>query len=311
VNAPLQHQPVLLDEALAGLAVVPDGIYIDGTFGRGGHSGAILQQLGPQGRLIALDRDPAAVVEAQQRFGEDPRFQIWHRSFSELEDTAAAAGVSGRVQGLLLDLGVSSPQLDDPERGFSFQSDGPLDMRMDPTKGVSAADWLNSADEQEIGRVLHELGEERFSRRIARAICVRRQSAPLRSTFELAELIRQASPRTERNKHPATRSFQAIRIFINGELEALRSCLQQALRVLAVGARVVVISFHSLEDRIVKQFFKTASQGERLPKGVPVVVDQLRPPKLRLLGKVRAGEPELAVNPRARSAVLRIAEVLT
>ncbi|MEJ2576954.1 MAG: 16S rRNA (cytosine(1402)-N(4))-methyltransferase RsmH [Gammaproteobacteria bacterium] len=304
------HRPVLLDAALAALAVRPAGCYVDGTFGRGGHAAAILSLLGPNGRLLAIDKDPAAVAAARARFGADPRFGIVHASFAELAELAAREGLVGAIDGLLLDLGVSSPQLDDPGRGFSFQADGPLDMRMDTSRGRSAADWLAEADEAEIAGVLRDLGEERFARRIARALVEQRAARPLRRTLELAALIERASPTRERHKHPATRTFQAIRIFVNRELDDLRQCLGQALEVLAVGARLVVISFHSLEDRIVKRFFREAAQGRQLPKGLPVTGGPVGA-RLRLVGKaVRADEREVAANPRARSAIMRVAEVL-
>jgi 16S rRNA (cytosine1402-N4)-methyltransferase len=312
VSAAAEHRPVLLKEALAALAVVDSGCYVDGTFGRGGHSGAILQRLGPEGCLLALDRDPEAVAVARSRFGADPRFRIVHASFGNLAAVVDRAGYVGRVNGLLLDLGVSSPQLDDAERGFSFMQDGPLDMRMDPTAGESAADWLNRAAEEQIAQVLFEYGEERFSRRIARAVVARRKQTPWCRTGELAELIAAAVPVRERHKHPATRCFQAIRIHVNRELEALQDCLEQALEVLAGGARIVVISFHSLEDRIVKQFFRRGAEGEKVPKGLPVRQDQLRPPRLRLVGRAaRPDELETQGNVRARSAVIRVAEVLS
>lgn len=304
------HLPVLLEAAVAALNLRPDGCYVDGTFGRGGHAGAILARLGANGRLIAFDQDPDAVTDARARFGTDPRFQIEHVSFSALQVVAEREGLVKRIDGLLLDLGVSSPQLDDPRRGFSFQQDGPLDMRMDPSRGRSAADWLATAAEDEIAAVLRDYGEERFARRIARAIVQTRIERPLRTTGELAALVERASPLREKHKHPATRSFQAIRIFVNRELEELQDALRQALTVLAVGARLVVISFHSLEDRIVKRFLRDAAHGERLPKGLPVT-ERDRHPRLRLIGKAQQAEAaEVSANPRARSAVLRVAEVL-
>ncbi len=304
------HLPVLLEAAVAALNLRPDGCYVDGTFGRGGHAGAILARLGANGRLIAFDQDPDAVTDARARFGADPRFQIEHVSFSALQVVAEREGLVKRIDGLLLDLGVSSPQLDDPRRGFSFQQDGPLDMRMDPSRGRSAADWLATAAEDEIAAVLRDYGEERFARRIARAIVQTRIERPLRTTGELAALVERASPLREKHKHPATRSFQAIRIFVNRELEELQDALRQALTVLAVGARLVVISFHSLEDRIVKRFLRDAAHGERLPKGLPVT-ERDRHPRLRLIGKAQQAEAaEVSANPRARSAVLRVAEVL-
>lgn len=302
------HAPVLLDAALEGLRVMAEGCYVDGTFGRGGHARAILARLGGAGRLYALDRDPDAVAFGRAAFAAEPRLRLEQGSFADLAAFAGRHGIAGRVDGLLLDLGVSSPQLDDPARGFSFQADGPLDMRMDPGSGESAADWLARASEREIAAVLSDLGEERFARRIARAIVQARTSVPLRTTAELAALVARASPARDPHKHPATRTFQAIRIFVNRELEALAQGLDQSLRVLAVGARLVVISFHSLEDRLVKRFMRDRARGEVLPKGVPVTG---RPAggDLRVIGKaVRANAAEVARNPRARSAVLRVAE---
>lgn len=305
-----QHLPVLLNETIAALAVRADGCYLDGTFGRGGHAAELLGQLGAHGRLYALDKDATAVAFGRQRFAGDERITIEQGSFAQLEAFAERQGIIGRVDGLLLDLGVSSPQLDDPQRGFSFSQDGPLDMRMDATGGRSAADWLAEVDETTLARVLKEYGEERFARRIARAIVADRRERPFRTTAQLAGLIARVSPGREPGKHPATRCFQAIRIFINNELEDLKSALLQSLRVLAVGARLAVISFHSLEDRIVKRFLRDAAYGERFPKGLPVP-DSVRHPKLRLIGKaIRPSQRELAGNPRARSAVLRVAEVL-
>lgn len=304
------HVPVMLDEAVDALNIRADGIYIDGTFGRGGHSGRILQELGAAGRLLAFDKDEQAVSVARQRFAADRRFSIVHGSFAELAGVVAEQDLSGRVDGLLLDLGVSSPQLDDPQRGFSFLSDGPLDMRMNRSRGRSAAEWLADAAEDDISTVLHEYGEERFSRRIARAIVARRAQLPITGTRDLADLVAQVCPFKEKHKHPATRTFQGIRIFINRELEDLQVCLRDSLEVLARGARLVVISFHSLEDRIVKRFMRDMAKGPQLPKGLPVRHEEARG-RLRLLGKSqRASAAELQRNPRARSAVLRVAEVL-
>jgi 16S rRNA (cytosine1402-N4)-methyltransferase len=305
-----QHLPVLLNETIAALAVRAEGCYVDGTFGRGGHAAELLERLGADGRLYALDKDAMAVEFGRQRFSSDERVTIEQGSFAQLEDFAERHGITGRVDGLLLDLGVSSPQLDDPQRGFSFSQDGPLDMRMDATRGPSAADWLAEVDEATLARIFKEYGEERFARRIARAIVADRRERPFRTTAQLAGLIARVSPSREPGKHPATRCFQAIRIFVNNELEDLKSALVQSLRILAVGARLAVISFHSLEDRIVKRFLRDAAYGERFPKGLPVP-DSVRHPKLRLLGKaIRPKDTELAENPRARSAVLRVAEVL-
>jgi 16S rRNA (cytosine1402-N4)-methyltransferase len=302
------HRPVLLREVLDGLAVRPDGIYLDGTFGRGGHAAAILERLGPDGRLYAMDKDPEAVRVALDRFGRDTRFHIQRGTFAMLGHLAREQGVAGRISGVLLDLGVSSPQLDDPERGFSFLRDGPLDMRMDPEQGQSAAQWLAQAGEAEIARVLQEYGEERFARRIAQAIVRDRAERPITTTQQLAELIAAAVPTRERHKNPATRSFQALRIQINRELQDLEAALEQVVGVLAPGGRLAVISFHSLEDRMVKRFLRRESRGEELPLGLPVTGGP-KPGRLRLLGKaIRAGEDEIALNPRARSAVLRLAE---
>lgn len=306
---PLNHRPVLLHEAVEALAIRPDGIYVDGTFGRGGHSSLILQQLGVSGRLVALDRDPDAIRSAAAVIGDDPRFSIEHVSFDALEEISAKLGIKGEVDGVLLDLGVSSPQLEDAQRGFSFMHNGPLDMRMNPDDDLTAADWLSDASQQQIKRVLSEYGEERYSGRIATAIVSRRQERPLMTTMQLAELIDQAVPRKEQGKHPATRTFQAIRIRINQELQQLSAVLEQALSILSPGGRLSVISFHSLEDRIVKRFLREHSRVDRLPKGVPVMASQLQQPELRLVGKAVTPSPgEIRENPRARSSRLRIAE---
>ncbi len=302
------HKPVLLDEVLAVLAVEANGVYVDATFGRGGHSAAILERLGGDGRLIAIDRDAEAVACAGQRFGDDPRFAIAHATFSEITRVVDEHGVHGKVNGVLIDLGVSSPQLDQSERGFSFLHDGPLDMRMDQRQALSAADWVASAPESEISDVLHGFGEERHARRIARAIVSARQQAPIRTTGQLAQIVAAANPSWEKGKHPATRAFQAIRIRINGELSAIDDTLPQVIDVLCPGGRVAVITFHSLEDRRVKRFFRDAASGDHYPKGVPIPAAALKP-KLRLLGKARApSAAEVALNPRARSARLRAAE---
>jgi 16S rRNA (cytosine1402-N4)-methyltransferase len=304
------HQPVLLAEVLTALSIKPDGVYVDGTFGRGGHASAILAELGPQGRLLAMDRDPEAVQSAERQFGADPRFEIEQGAFTMLSKVVAQRQLQGKVHGLLLDLGVSSPQLDDASRGFSFSADGPLDMRMDPSSGVSASEWLESASENDIARVLKVFGEERFSRRIARAIVEIRQASPLRTTRQLAALIEAAVPMREKHKHPATRSFQAIRIFINGELDEITAVLEQVIDVLAPQGRMAVISFHSLEDRIVKRFIRDEYRGEQPPEEFPLAgMDYV--PRLRPVGKaIRAGAAEVDQNPRARSAVLRVAERL-
>ena len=304
------HRPVLLKEAVDGLSVQTDGIYMDGTFGRGGHSREILARLGPQGRLLALDRDPEAHAAAEALAKSDSRLAVYRAAFSMLERIATEAGVSGRVNGVLLDIGVSSTQLDDARRGFSFTQKGPLDMRMNPTSGESAADWLMRAPEADIADVIHEYGEERHARRIARAITTARTTAPLTDTLQLAEIVSRAVPRHERHKHPATRTFQAIRIFINQELAELAACLEQCLKVLAPAGRLAVISFHSLEDRMVKRFIRDHA---RLPEP-DLKAPWLEPqgtPVLRSVGKaVQAGDAEVLENPRARSAVLRVAEKL-
>lgn len=305
-----EHSPVLLEAALDGLAIRPDGIYVDGTFGRGGHAGEILRRLGAAGRLLAFDKDPAAVAVAREKYGSDGRFAIWRGAYTMLERVAQQEAVTGRVNGILLDLGVSSPQLDEPERGFSFRQDGPLDMRMDPEHGPSAAQWLREAKEDEIVRVLRDYGEERFARRIARTIVRERDTQPIERTGRLAELVAAAVPTRERGKHPATRTFQALRIAVNRELEELREVLEQAVRVLAAGGRLCVISFHSLEDRIVKRFMRDmarpAGDLPELPYPIPGAE-----PRLRLVGRAhRANEAEIAANIRARSAVLRVAEKL-
>jgi 16S rRNA (cytosine1402-N4)-methyltransferase len=303
-----EHHSVLLGPAVEALRIDPEGIYMDGTFGRGGHSRAILDALGDKGRLIAIDRDPQAVAYGQARFADDSRFSIVHGSFAVLADVAREAGVMGQVDGVLLDLGVSSPQLDQVERGFSFGKAGPLDMRMDTTQGESAARWLARAEVDEIAAVLKKYGEERHAKRIARAIATARAQAPITTTDRLADVVSQANPSWEKGKHPATRSFQAIRIHVNGELDAIEECLPQVLDVLASGGRLAVISFHSLEDRIVKRFMRNQAKGDPFPPGVPVRQDQLQP-RLRLVGKaIHPDAAEIEANPRARSAVLRVAE---
>jgi len=303
------HRPVLLEEALAALRIAPEGRYVDGTFGRGGHAAAILERLGGSGQLLAVDRDPEAVAAARARFGSDPRFAIEQGSFAMVEEMVARRGWTGEVNGILLDLGLSSPQLDDPARGFSFRQEGPLDMRMDPESDRSAAEWIAEAGEAEIVSVLHEYGEERFARRIAAAIVRARQETPIRTTRQLAGVVARAQPRRDPHKDPATRTFQAIRIHINRELEALDALLDQTERVLAPGGRLAVISFHSLEDRRVKRFIRRAERGAELPPDLPVREAERPQPRLRAIGRpIRAGAEEVAQNPRARSAILRVAE---
>jgi 16S rRNA (cytosine1402-N4)-methyltransferase len=303
------HRPVMLEEALAGLNVVAGGVYVDGTFGRGGHSGAILDALSGSGALHALDQDPQACGAAFKLYGESPNFHIHHRNFSELRAVASELDLLGRVNGILLDLGVSSPQFDDAARGFSFGKDGPLDMRMNPQNGESAAQWLAHAEEHDIADVLWKFGDERNSRRIARRIVATRAETPLVTTTQLAALIAEVPGPRSHKIHPATRSFQAIRIHINHELDALESALQQALEVLAPGGRLAVISFHSLEDRIVKRFMRDAArETDNYDRRVPHAPSTTQA-VLSLVGRKQLpGEQECEVNPRARSAVLRVAE---
>jgi 16S rRNA (cytosine1402-N4)-methyltransferase len=302
------HTPVLLDEVLAGLAVQADGRYCDATFGRGGHTAAILARLGPGGRVCAIDRDPEAIAAGRERFAGEPRLTLIRGSFGRLEQLVRAAGWEGGLQGVLLDLGVSSPQLDEARRGFSFMQDGPLDMRMDNETGSSAAQWLARAGEREIADVLFKLGEEKFSRRIARAIVAARAEQPIDRTGRLAQVVAAAVPTREPGKHPATRTFQAIRIHVNRELEEAEAALPQAVNLLGPGGRLCVISFHSLEDRLVKRFMRREAQGDPVYAGLPNVPPHARP-RLRLVGgAVMPGDAEVAGNPRARSAVLRVAE---
>lgn len=305
-----EHYSVLLRESVAALVQAPVGVYVDGTFGRGGHSRAILSELSSEGRLYAFDKDPEAINVGRALAAEDERFTIWHDSFAALGQRLEAAALTGKVSGILLDLGVSSPQLDDPARGFSFMRDGPLDMRMDTTRGESAAEWINRADEDEIAFVLKEFGEERFARRIARAIVAERIKQPFARTKHLADIVTAANPKWEREKHPATRAFQGIRIYVNAELDDLKLALDAALDVLAPGGRLVVISFHSLEDRIVKRFFRDQARGKDFPKGLPVTEKMLEQ-RLRLIGKAnKADSNEVSENIRSRSAVMRVAEKL-
>jgi 16S rRNA (cytosine1402-N4)-methyltransferase len=304
----LIHEPVLLGPAVDALDVTPEGIYVDATFGRGGHAGEILRRLGNSGRLLAMDRDPDAVEEAKRKFADDKRIEIRRGPFSMLGHYVEEKGLTGKIHGVLLDLGVSSPQLENASRGFSFRNEGPLDMRMDPDSGESAAQWLNRADESDIARVIKEYGEERFARRIARLIVERRAEQPIENTRQLASLCARAVHTREPGKDPATRTFQAIRIFINRELDEVASVLPQAVSALKVGGRLAVISFHSLEDRIVKRFIRKESRGDDFPPDLPVLQSALKP-RLRPIGKpVRADAQEVQRNPRARSAVLRVAE---
>jgi 16S rRNA (cytosine1402-N4)-methyltransferase len=300
---------VLLAEALAGLAVIRDGCYVDGTYGRGGHSTGILDELGPEGRLLALDKDPDAVADAQRRFQDDSRFTIRHAGFEDMRPIALDVFAGRAVNGVLLDLGVSSPQLDRADRGFSFAKDGPLDMRMNTERGMTAADWIAAADEDELIRALRRFGEEPHARRIARAIIAARSRQRIATTGALAELVAAAVPRQRRERiHPATRVFQAIRIVVNDELGALERGLDAALQLLATGGRLVVISFHSLEDRIVKRFIARESRGDPAYAGLPEMPVSARP-RLRPVGRlIRPSQTEEQANPRARSARLRIAE---
>ena len=305
----LQHRTVLLDEAVEALVTRADGTYVDGTFGRGGHSRLVLEKLGTAGRLISFDKDPLAIATAQQI--TDPRFGIVHESFASLRTAMAERGVE-RVSGVLLDLGVSSPQVDDPERGFSFRADGPLDMRMDPTRGESAADWLARATVQELTEVIRDYGEERFAFQIAKALVARRAESdrlgPLVTTGELAQIVANVVKTREKGKDPATRTFQAIRIHINQELAELQVVLEAALSLLEQGGRLVVISFHSLEDRIVKRFMQAHASGPVVDRRLPIRAVDLPSPPLKIIGRVFASEAEVAANPRARSAVMRVAE---
>lgn len=302
------HQSVLLNEAIEALAIREDGIYVDATAGRGGHSQAILERLGPQGRLLTFDKDPDAISAMQQMFAHENRVEIIHGSFTLIEAKIKEKMLMEKISGVLFDLGVSSPQLDDASRGFSFLQDGPLDMRMDSTKGQTAAEWLAKAKEQEIADVLYNYGEERYSRRIARAIVQARSQNPIQTTGELSAIVSKAHPAWEKGKNPATRAFQGIRIFINNELNDVSQGLEQALNVLATGGRIAAISFHSLEDRIVKRFMQKNSKGEEVPKELPLLPSALKI-KLKIIGKrIRPTETEVSNNPRARSATLRVAE---
>ncbi|MCA1324488.1 16S rRNA (cytosine(1402)-N(4))-methyltransferase RsmH [Herbaspirillum sp. alder98] len=301
----LQHRTVLLEEAVDALAIEGervDGVYLDGTFGRGGHSRAILAKLGPRGRLIAFDKDPLAIATAQQI--TDPRFEIVHDSFATLDQALATRGIA-QVDGILMDLGISSPQVDDAARGFSFRLDGPLDMRMDTTRGVSAAEWLATADVEKIAKVIRDYGEERFAFSIAKAIVARRAVEPISSTRQLAALVAQVVKTREKGKDPATRTFQAVRIFVNQELEELEVGLDKAFEQMALHGRLVVISFHSLEDRIVKQFMASKANAPQPDRRLPIRAIDLPQPPARLLGRTMPSDAEVSANPRARSAVMR------
>jgi 16S rRNA (cytosine1402-N4)-methyltransferase len=308
----MEHLPVMFAEALQQLAIKKDGIYLDCTFGRGGHSRGILDLLGEQGRLLAFDRDWDAINSAYAKaMQQDKRFSLIHGCFSELENTIANAGLLGKIDGILIDLGVSSPQLDNPDRGFSFLRDGPLDMRMDGLAGLSAEQWLASVDEKYLVKILFDYGEEKFARRIAKAIVETRAITPISTTRQLADLIAQTVPMREKHKHPATRTFQAIRIEINRELDELKDVLQQSVRVLKPEGRLVVISFHSLEDRIVKRFIKDESGAKYNPSRLPIKEADMAKGLLKKVGKALTAElQEVDENPRSRSAVMRVAERL-
>lgn len=302
------HETVMLHPAVDALVTDRAGFYVDGTFGRGGHSRLILERLDGDGRLLATDHDPEAIAVGMQLMQDDSRFEIFRGSFADVDVRISELGFTNRVAGILLDLGVSSPQLDDAGRGFSFTNDGPLDMRMDPDRGYSAAEWIASASEEEIANVIYEFGEERYSRRIAKAIVRERAVSPITRTLQLAEIVKIANPAWEKHKHPATRAFQAIRIFINRELESLETLLVKALNLLAPGGRLVIISFHSLEDRIVKQFIQRQSKGDDFPRDLPVMTSAIKPLLVKMGKAIKASDEEISQNPRSRSAVMRVAE---
>lgn len=304
------HDSVLLEPAISGLAIQPHGIYIDATFGRGGHSKEILRHLAQDGRLIAIDRDPQAIDYARNQF-KDNRFEIHHRSFQELKNLVEQLNLSGKIQGILFDFGLSSPQIDDPKRGFSFLQEGPLDMRMNTLDSIDAASFIQNASEKTMADVFFQYGEERYSRRIARAIVQARTEQPITTTTQLAEIVKQANPNWEKHKHPATRVFQAIRIHINQELEAIREALDAAFASLAPNGRLVVISFHSLEDRMVKQFMKLKEQGEPLPHRLPILAKDCIKVFRRVGKAIKPTPEEIQRNVRARSAILRIGEKLS
>lgn len=309
MNTLFQHTSVLLNEAVSSLNVRPDGIYIDGTFGRGGHSRAILESLSDEGRLLVVDKDEMAIEFARKEYGQDPRVVIRHGSFQQIGGYAQELGWTRKVNGVLLDLGVSSPQLDDPERGFSFSQDGPLDMRMDNASGITLQEWLGSVSADDLALVLRNYGEERYSKRIARAVVEKSKEKPIEGTLQLAKIISEAHPRWEKHKHPATRSFQAMRIFLNRELDDLEEGLEHIAEVLAENGRLVAISFHSLEDRIVKRFIQYQIKGDEIPRGLPII--DTWEPKFKKIGKpIKASKEEVDNNPRARSAIMRVAENL-
>lgn len=302
------HVTVLLREAVEALQIKLDGFYVDGTYGRGGHSALILEALGPQGRLMVFDKDPQAIADAKEKYTNDERVIIRHGSFADLSEAINAAG--GEANGVLLDLGVSSPQLDQAERGFSFSSNGPLDMRMNPEDGLSVSEWLMRAEEKDISEVVRDYGEERFHRRVAKAIVLKREEEVIETTKQLADLVSEAVPTREKGKHPATRTFQALRIYINRELEDLGEVLDQTVGVLAPQGRLVVISFHSLEDRMVKRFIRDKSTVGHLPPQVAVVPDSMKPVFKKVGGAIKPSKDEVNANPRSRSAVMRVGEKL-
>lgn len=306
------HVPVLLNEAIESLSIKVNGIYVDGTFGRGGHSAEILKHLGSNGRLLAIDKDPTAVTAAKtSKLSEDPRFTIEQGSFSTLLEKVSLQGWVGKVDGILLDIGVSSPQLDDSERGFSFLKEGPLDMRMDTSQTLDATWWINHTPLEEMANIFFEYGEERYSQRIAKAIILARELAPITTTTQLAEIVAKAHPRWERHKHPATRVFQAIRIAVNHELEELETTLEQSLEVLAKGGRLSVITFHSLEDQVVKRFYQKYGTTAAVPKGLAIPQAELEAQlRIKRIAAIKPSQMEIKVNPRARSATLRIMEKL-
>lgn len=309
MNNPFVHLSVLLHETVNAILSDTNGVYVDATFGRGGHSRQLLAQLAQNARVIAFDKDPQAIAVGQQLMATDPRFTIIHASFTELESTLVQANVWQQVDGIMADLGVSSPQLDDASRGFSFMNDGPLDMRMNPEQGLSAAEWLLQVSETELADALYQYGEERHSRRIARAIKKEIETFPITTTKKLADIVAEAHPSWERHKHPATRSFQAIRIAVNQELDDIKSFLPNAIAALKPEGKLAVISFHSLEDRMVKQYFQKEARGDDLPRDFPIRANELNP-RLKIVGKAAASDEEVALNPRSRSAHLRIAQKL-
>ena len=303
-----EHISVLPAEAVEALKIKSDGVYIDATFGRGGHSGLILEQLNDDGRLVAFDCDHQAVDHANELYGKDIRFSIARRNYSEMADVAEEFGITGGVHGVLFDLGVSSPQLDQAERGFSFDKSGPLDMRMDQDTGQPVSQWLQNASAEEVAEVFRDYGDERYAKRIARKVVEAVEAKPITDTLELAEVIKAAHPRWEKHKHPATRCFQALRIFINRELDHLKAALESCVDLLRPGGRIVVISFHSLEDRIVKRFFRGPDRNASLPRGLPIVEEETPWVLRKIGGSVRPTEREVESNPRARSSIMRIAE---